>query len=119
NDATKIDDCLISMNKYLYDYSEKYDEYNKCIKIYEQQYHKQFDKKLKFNYLPVLSKLNVFEKSIIQILDKIEQVMKYKFNYVYKWNFMVEGENTNILKLPIVNYQQPFVYDFYGITMCH
>jgi hypothetical protein len=119
NGTTEFDDYFGSMNNFLYDFSEKYDLYEKYIKIYEQQYNKIFNKLLKFDYLPVLSKLNVHEKNIMQILDGINNMMEDKFHYIYKWNFIVEGEYTNLMKLSTVNYQQSFVYDFYGITMWH
>ncbi len=119
NDSMQLDSHLLPMNKYLTDYSDTYDSYKKYIKFYEQQHNKPFNKLLKINYLPLMSDLNLYEKSIVEILGRINKVMEDKFNYTYKWNFMVEGEHTSLMKLPTVNYQQSFVYDFYGITMWH
>lgn len=114
---TELDNHLVPMNKFLSDYSSEYETYEKYTKIYELQYNKSFNRLIKFDYLPIESKLSLPEKNIMHILDRIEKAMKYKFHYVYKWNFMTEGENTSLFKLPTVNYQQSFIYDFYGITM--
>jgi hypothetical protein len=146
-DKSKINSFWFLMNEFLSDFSEEYNFYEKYIKIYEQKYNKSFNELLKFDYLPVSpiylphfvctfcktkrnsqkngklaknwvkSKLNIHKKNIMQILNKINNAMNNKFSYVYKWNFKVEGEHTNLMKLPTVNNQQSFVYDFYGITM--
>jgi hypothetical protein len=116
----KINGHVFLMNEFLSKYSNEYESYGKYLKIYEQQYKKSFNELLKFNYLPAKSELNIHEKNIVQILNRIGDVSNNKeFNFVYKWNFKVEGEHTHLMKLPTVNYQQLFVYDFYGIVIRH
>jgi hypothetical protein len=117
--STEFDYYFSLLNKNFNNFSDKYDLYEKYIKIYEQQHDKNFNNLLKFDYLPVLSKSTIHERKIIQILNGIYDAIDDKYHCLYKWNFMVEGEYTNLMKLPTVNYQQSFVYDFYGITLWH
>lgn len=94
----------------------------KRYSLVNQLYNKYLSKitgnsKIMINYLPRISDLSRGELQIMKILDKLE--MKYKMSYVYKWNFLQEGENLVRFKRPTINYEQPFVYDFYGILINH
>jgi len=44
---------------------------------------------------------------------------KYQFTYISKWTFLQKGENNFIYQLPTVNYEQDFIYDFFGATSNH
>lgn len=114
SDPTFISCKFDIMHTLLSNYSEKHKNYVRlCKKYYGEA------KSMNINYLPTVYELSHQEKNIMKILDLIESKVPNKFKYIYKWNFMVEGEDNNIVKLPTVNYQQPFVYDFYGVTMWH
>jgi len=95
--------------------------YSKANYTYEQLINKKNTPAnkniLKFNYLPTIMELSTNEVAIMKVLDSINQDKKDRLLYVYKWNFLVEGEHTSLTSTPTVNYEQPFVYDFYGCTM--
>lgn len=60
-------------------------------------------------------------KNEIKIMNYLEKyIEKYdKIAYVYNWNFKIEGEDTSLLKIPSVNYQNNQNYSFYGVTLFH
>lgn len=71
----------------------------------------------KVNYLPIISELSIKERQILKILNKYET--KYKMSYLYKWNFLVDGEHLILSKLPSINIEHSFDYGIYGIMIHH
>ena len=90
-------------------YSEKHDEYEKCL----GQIKTTSNKFSKINYLPKISDLSTNKQKIMAILDKLES--QKKILYVNQWSFIQEGKNVSLSKMATVNYQHSFVYDFFGM----
>lgn len=63
-------------------------------------------------YLPIYADLGDAEKRIIKILESLKQ--KYQMDYVYKWDFVVNGIRSNNRQKYPINYSNDFVYDFFG-----
>lgn len=116
NDATFVSCKFDTMNGILIKYSEKHNKYMKYIKSYQKNSNKKI---LNIDYLPSIHDMSHEDRRIMEILDSIENKVPKKFRYTYKWNFLVEGNDNNIIKLPTMNYRQSFSYDFYGVTMWH
>lgn len=102
----------INIMSHFFVMSELLQRYDHVHKI-----HQKNNSKIKIDYLPLHSSLSENELMILHILDKYAD--RYKMGYIYKWNFMVEGEHNNASKIPTVNISEKFVYDFYGCIVHH
>ena len=97
-------DILFGYGRYLRKYLDLIKEYTKITN----------DKPLfpKIRYLPVYTQLSGKEREIINILERIKN--KYKLDYVFKWNFVTEGERFSVVEKIPINFSNDFVYDFFG-----
>ncbi|AUL79942.3 hypothetical protein QJ857_gp0217 [Tupanvirus soda lake] len=109
----KKDTIAITSNFFLM--SETLKRYSAVYQIYEKN--TQENHHIKFDYLPSSHHFSLVEQTVMKILDKYEY--KYKISYLYKWNFMTEGEHLVLTKQPTINFELPFVFDFYGILINH
>ena len=113
-DSIAITSYFFVMTETLKRYSIVSDLYEKNIKNIDSNKKKILKQP---NYLPRISTLSTNEKKVMDILNKLE--FKYRLSFIHKWNFTQEGEHVNILKKATINYEQNFVYDFYGILINH
>lgn len=91
-------------------------KYSSVYQTYQDLLHSMKSKRY-FNCLPIIQELPEIKQNIIKILDQYEY--RYKISYLCQWSFYQEGEHLVLTKLPTVNLEQKFVYDFYGIMINH
>lgn len=70
-----------------------------------------------FHCLPLVEELSKKKQYIIKVLDTFEYT--HNMIYIYEWSMAQEGVHLTVFHKPEINYGQPFVYDFYGITIDH
>lgn len=88
------------------------------INRYSLQHQKLMDKyPKKIKHLLQVAKPKGNKIKIMDVLNKYEG--HNKICYLYDWTFLQQGEHLIITKPPTINYENPFIYDFYGVIIHH